>query len=75
MDVHVIAQLDDTCQRHLDDSNAATAAADELNERAYLLRLQVSRQLRALGMGHRDIGHLLDMHEHRVRLLLTDPAT
>jgi hypothetical protein len=73
-DVHVIPQLDDACQRHLDDSDAATAAADDLNERCYLLRLQVAHRLRALGIGYRDIGYLLEMHEHRVRLLLTDPA-
>jgi hypothetical protein len=72
--VDVIAQLDDACQRHLDDSDAGTAAADELNERAHLLRLQVAQRLRTLGIGYRDIGHLLTMHEHRVRLLLTDPA-
>jgi len=77
VDVHVIAQLGDGCQRHLDDSDAATAAADELNERAertaYLLRLQVAHRLRAFGIGYRDIGYLLAMHEHRARLLLTDP--
>lgn len=72
VDVHVIAHLDDTCQRHLDDSDAATGAADALNERAYLLRLDVARRLRAHGIGYRDIGHLLEIHEHRVRLILRD---
>ncbi len=66
VDVHVIAQLDDACRRHLDASDVATGAADELNERAYLLR--------AFGIGFHDVGYLLDMHEHRGRLLLTDPA-
>jgi hypothetical protein len=74
-DVHVIAQLDDACQRHLDDSDAATATADELNEWPYLQRLQLAHWLRALGIGYRDIGHLLDMHEHRIWLLLNDPPT
>jgi len=70
----VIPQLDETCRRHIDAADTATATADDLNERCYLLRLQVAQRLRALELGYRDIGYLLDMHEHRVRLLLTDPA-
>jgi len=74
VDVLVIPKLDETCRRHIDEADTATAAADDLNERCYLLRLEVAHRLRALELGYRDIGYLLDMHEHRVRLLLTDPA-
>lgn len=74
VDVHLIPQLPGTCQRHIDDADTATATADDVNERCYLLRLQVAQRLRALELGYRDIGYLLEMHEHRVRLLLTDPA-
>jgi len=75
VDALVIPQLDDTCRRHVQASDAATAAADELNDRCYLLRLQLAHRLRALEIGYRDIGYLLEMHEHRVRLLVTDTAT
>lgn len=74
VDVLVIPQLPDTCQRHIDDFDTATATADDLNERCHLLRLEVAQRLRELELGYRDIGDLLDIHEHRVRLLLTDPA-
>jgi len=74
VDVLVVPQLAETCQRHIDAADIATAIADDLNERCYLLQIQVAQRLRALEVGYRDIGYLLEMHEHRVRLLLTDPA-
>jgi len=44
--------------------------AGRLHQQAYGLRLKIARHLRSLGVGYRDIGDLLGIHHHRVRLLL-----
>lgn len=51
-------------------SDVASAAAEDLQLRAYDMRLGIVRRLRGLGIGFADIGELLGIHPHRVRLLL-----
>jgi hypothetical protein len=69
-DVILCPQLPDELDEMLRASDLASAAAQDLQLQAYELRLDVARRLRALGIGFADIGELLAIHAHRVRLLL-----
>lgn len=69
-DVMLCPELPDDLEECLRASDHTSAAADDLELRVYELRLDVARRLRILGVGFGDIGELLGMHVHRVRLLL-----
>jgi hypothetical protein len=69
-EVVLCPSLPDDLEAALRASDVATAAADEVQSQAYELRLDVATRLRALGIGFADIGELLAIHTHRVRLLL-----
>lgn len=69
-DVTLCAELWDGLEESVRAAGLATAAADDLELRAYELRLDVAHRLRALGVGFGDIGELIGIHPHRVRVLL-----
>lgn len=70
IDVMLCPELPDELEDSLRASHLAGAEAEDHQRRAYELRLDVTRRLRGLGIGFADIGHLLGLHVHRVRLLL-----
>lgn len=69
-DVILCPQLPRDLDEAIRASDLASAAAQDLQLQTYELRVDVARRLRALGIGYADIGELLGIHTHRVRLLL-----
>lgn len=69
-DVVLCPQLPDELDDMLRTSDFASAAAQDLQVQAYELRRHVAGRLRALRIGFADVGELLAIHPHRVRLLL-----
>jgi hypothetical protein len=69
-DILLCPQLPDELEQAVRVADIATADADGYQHRAHELRLDVARRLRDLEIGYQDIGYLLGMHTHRVRLLL-----
>ena len=63
-------QLPDDLEQAIRAADLATADAEDYQRRTYELRLDLAGRLRGLDVGYQDIGHLLDIHAHRVRLLL-----
>jgi hypothetical protein len=71
IDVLLCPQLPDELDEMIRALDLATADAGDLQVEAYGLRVELARRLRILGVGFADIGELLAIHVHRVRLLLT----
>ncbi len=70
-DVMLCPELPDELERAIRGADLATAGAEERERAAYELRRDVARRLRDLGIGYADIGQLLGINGHRVRLLLS----
>lgn len=69
-EVMLCPELPDELETAIHVSDLASAAAEDHQRQAYELRLDVAGRLRGLGIGFGDIGQLLGIHVHRVRLLL-----
>lgn len=69
-DVVLCPQLPNELESALRASDLASATAQDLQLQTYELRLDLCRRLRTLRIGFADIGELLAVHAHRVRLLL-----
>ena len=69
-DILLCPQLPADLEAALRTPDVATAEDEDLRARTYELRADVARRLRAVGIAVRDIGDLLGIHEHRVRMLL-----
>lgn len=74
-DLLLAPQLPADLEEAVQTADTATAEDEDLRLRTYELRADLTRRLAGLGIGARDIGDLLGIHEHRVRTLLTHDET